>query len=360
MSNRDLTRRINLFSKRFKVEKYLIDRKISFEEIDSANGKQLKVEVCPFCKNINHKGNHHPHRLYIRSDDKRFLCYNCSEKGNIIKLLSGIEQISERSVIDKYIFGDYVELLPEELKILIIESEREKREENFLPPISLPSSFSPINVGLQNLAPQHRYLSRRGLLNTEMVQKFDLRFCKYDYLEWGEDKNGKIKRIVVKDRIIFPIWFEGQIRGWQGRDITDAQKPPYLINKGFQKQLLLYNYDNLKDKEYITLVEGPIDAIKCHEINGICLFGKYLSKVQERYLLKMKNLKKIYLCFDNDDPKALESQQNIAKRLNCFYEVYIINLPDGKDAGDMTPELMVRYKNQAKKYSNDKIESTLV
>lgn len=332
----NLNYRVNIFASRFNIEKYLKENSVVFREVDSPNGRQLNVETCPFCKNKNYKGNIHPNRLYIRSDDKRFLCYNCSTKGNIIKLLAKLESLSERSIVDKYIFGDYVELLPDELKVLIIESEEDDEEVKELNVVALPPSFQPLYPIPSHLTEPHRYLSQRGLLSPEVVKMFDIRY------------SNEMKRIV------FPIYFGGTCRGWQGRDVTGQQEPKYLINKGLQKQLLIFNYDNIKDKEFITITEGPIDAIKSYKINGTCLFGKFLSDTQLRYLLKCQNLKRIYMCLD-DDPDAQKSQEAIAQRLSCFFEVYIVKLPHQKDAGDMSFDEMVYYQTIAQPYNSNKL-----
>lgn len=338
---RELFRRVNLFAKGFNVAKYLNDKTRPFKEVDSKNGIQLIVETCPFCKNKNYKGNIHPNRLYIRADDKRFICYNCSATGNIIKLLAKFESLTDKDIVDKYIYGDFVELLPDELKIVILEEFEEEKEERQLEVYHLPTSFFPMYPFNNQFLDPYQYLFQRGLLDNEILKTYDIRY------------SNEMRRIV------FPIHFGGEARGWQGRDITGQQDPKYLINKGLQKQLLIYNYDNIKDKDHITITEGPIDAIKSHKINGTCLFGKYLSDVQLRYLLQCPNLKAIYMCLD-DDPLAQESQQNIAERLSCFFEIYMIKLPPTKDAGDMTFDEMVSYKGQATPFNVDRLTKVLI
>lgn len=330
-----LNAKINIFAKRFNIGKYLRDKSLPFREADSPNGLQIVVETCPFCKNVNYKGNIHPNRLYIRADDKRFICYNCNTNGNIILLLSQYEELAKRLVVDKYIFGDYVDLLPNELKDLLEVVEEERFEEKELEAIDLPNLFTPLIPYNSGSMYAYQYLNDRGILQSDLIEQFDIRYSS------------------EMRRVIFPIYFEGECKGWQGRDITGVQEPKYLINKGLQKQLLIFNYDHIKDKEFITITEGPIDAIKSYRINGTCLFGKSLSITQERYLLRCPNLKQIYLCLDNYDPEAVEAQRGIAERLASFYEIFFIQLPNGKDAGDMSFEEMVWYKENAVKYNPD-------
>jgi len=155
------------------------------------------------------------------------------------------------------------------------------------------------------------------------------------------------------NRIIFPVKMFDEYVGWQGRDITDRWKketnyPKSLTSKGFKKSLMLYNYDRVKDCDTITITEGPIDAIKCFMINGVALFGKTLSDRQFELIRKMPNLKHVVIALDPEEIKAIDQ---LAKKLNIYYDISIINFPSNTDAGDYSPETIYDFYSRSKDFN---------
>ena len=66
--------KIEIFINNFDLKKYLDSNKIKYKETSSDPIQYILYE-CPFCKNINYKGNIHPNRFYISSENKQFVCF---------------------------------------------------------------------------------------------------------------------------------------------------------------------------------------------------------------------------------------------------------------------------------------------
>jgi hypothetical protein len=183
----------------------------------------------------------------------------------------------------------------------------------------------------------YRYLESRGFDNIPLlIDKYDLKFSLS-----GDFKN----------RIIFPVYINGRLVTWQGRDVTGKS---YLKYKDLSKEKsvrylkqCIYNFDGLKG-EILYICEGVFDALKIDfytpsYISATCVFTK--SATQDQYILLRKvinNFKEIRIIFDRG---TLKESNSIKNELLPFHKnIKIINLPlDIKDAGDMSKEQIKKY-----------------
>lgn len=135
-------------------------------------------------------------------------------------------------------------------------------------------------------------------------------------------------------RIIIPIWFKGEYKGWQSRMIGDGLKgPKYVIAPGMKKAKLIYNYDNAVLQDHVVICEGVTDAWRVGAA-GVCLFGKSVSSEQLRLIKEGWADKDICLLLDPDAEK--ETQSLFEKLKQECKNVFIVKLPDGvKDAALM-------------------------
>ncbi len=77
-------------------------------------------------------------------------------------------------------------------------------------------------------------------------------------------------------RLIFPIRKDGNLVGWQGRTIINAN-PRWFLTLGFVKTL--YNAERVGMEQTPVICEG-IPAAIASGPTGICIFGKTLTKAQ--------------------------------------------------------------------------------
>ena len=100
------------------------------------------------------------------------------------------------------------------------------------------------------------------------------------------------------------------------------------------------------------MVEGPIDAIKGHRYNAVAILGKSMSSVQFKLLLRMPNLKRIYVALD---PDASVQSELLATKLSEIWNVNLVKLPKFKDIGACTQEEVDHYVRISKPYTGREI-----
>jgi len=315
----------------FDLKGFLVDNGIEFEE----NGSQLIFEKCPKCGRSK--------KFYVNQDTKQFQCFRKSCRfgigQNLAHLVAYIDNTTYWQAFYK-IVGKRKKLpvvLSGELKDPYSSKDKKIKLET-LPEIILPYNFYDFERSHRANREGFLYLESRGI-NKDLARKFDLRYC-------PEMK-----------RVIFPVKMYDKIVGYQGRDITnrwkaDSKYPKALTSKGFQKSKALFNYDNVRDKKLVTIVEGPVDAIKAHRINAVAQFGSILSEYQLRLIREIPNLETVIVALDSD---AIEAIDETAKILAPFYDIFVIRFPDGRDPGDFSPEEIVNFAKSACTYNYYKL-----
>jgi len=358
------TNEINSLLKKLDIEKYFKSNKVEYKEAGDATNPQFIVYECPFCKNLNYKGNEHPNRLYVGKANSKFRCYNCNEQGLFLKLAAKIENLSFRNLFDKYLGEGVFESLPEALSEFLDQQDEKRQLLEPIKEIEMPSEFEQLFERPQGKFKNvYEYMINRGMTaeGRKIYKNLDLRYC--DYLEY-KTPSGKIH--LVQKRLIFPVYWENKLVGFQGRDITGEAGIKYYISEGLPKRRIIYNYENIKNVETITICEGIVDLIKCWSHNPICLFGSSISNEQLILLQSLPNLKNIILALDPDTripdkkyPNKPTKYSKIVDQLKPFWNVFEIEIPEGKDAGEYSFEEMERILNDATKYKEQGLTSQL-
>lgn len=126
-------------------------------------------------------------------------------------------------------------------------------------------------------------------------------------------------------RVYFPIQIDDKVFGYQGRHIDkvpDSQK--VRNNEGFSRDSLVMFMNNVKNKNFVIISEGPIDAIKFHNIGAnICTMGKVITEKQQKIIFN-NSIEKVYLALDED--AANETKELIWSYGNK--EIYLVSVPD--------------------------------
>ena len=185
-------------------------------------------------------------------------------------------------------------------------------------------------VSLLQLQPNHpavQYMIERRY-TPEMLQRYQITYC----IEADREFYG------AQGRIIFPIYFDNVLVGWQGRYV--GKKPPegvpkYYTMKGMQKTAILYNYDAAKHKSFVVVVEGVTDVHSLGD-NGVALLGKSLSSNQRMLLQRTWADKPIVFLLD---PDAGEDSRRITAEIDDMAvlgrsPIVRVELPGTLDPGD--------------------------
>lgn len=283
---------------KFNIEKYLDHNGIEYKETDA----DYQLRECPSCGDRRWK-------FGISKESLLSHCFVCGEAYNVYGFVSLVEDVSiDRA--KKIVHRD------KDIRILSGAMKRKnifqtKKGATKVQPIEMPEEF-------EKLKNPNKYLLRRNI-DKNMIKSYDLRVC----------KDGK-----WRGRIIIPVYKDGILYGWQGRDYTGKAKQKIMSCKGFKKSRFVLNYDRIKNKKKIILSEGPFDCMHSDFFGAVAIFGKELSNDQINMLVKTR-VQEVYIGLD---PDFEENRTKAAKILSQFFDVYMMPIPDGKDLGDMSQE----------------------
>ena len=136
-----------------------------------------------------------------------------------------------------------------------------------------------------------------------------------------------------KFRIIIPIYHQGKIVSFQGRDYTGQSGLRYkscgIENEIIHHKHLLYG-EQFVDSNHIIVVEGPFDQWKMGD-NSVALFGTGYTNQQGNLLLKYK---KISILFDTEGEAKRHANILGDRMAGLGSEVDLIFLKEG-DPGDL-------------------------
>jgi len=154
---------------------------------------------------------------------------------------------------------------------------------------------------------KHPFIKERGF-KKKLIKKFGIGFS---------DKG------MMNGRIAFPIHnAKGELIAYSGRWASDElpeDVPRYLLPKGFQKNLVLYNMhrvlearENNPDLDTIVIVEGFWSVLRLHSENVPCVstFGDSVSEAQVELLVK-HGFKHVILIFDGDEGGSVGTQSSL-------------------------------------------------
>lgn len=288
----------------FDVTSYLDSRNISY----LTSGKNVSrgwIEIScpvPLCPDKSaHCG--------INLSSKNFNCWVCGTKGSPTKLVQMIENCSwseAKTIVDE--FTDWT--MP------VVDFRSQTRTK-----INWPAEFKPINPeNIPNLVEQ--YLTKRGF-NSEAITK---RYRLFYPFNLG----------YYKFRLIVPIFYQGRIVNFYGRDVTSKASIPWKSCPNEEAEItlnnVLYGIDDFPEGNPVILVEGIFDKWRLGS-DSLATFGVSISDSQVA-MLKEKNPEKVFILLD---PGAETSAQKMASKI-WFCPVEVCYLDGDKDPGELTPE----------------------
>lgn len=180
--------------------------------------------------------------------------------------------------------------------------------------------------------PHREYLRERGFDPLQLVEKYGLTGTGPD--EYWEDS-------YFGNRIIIPIYdISGRVVSFQGRDITGESKMRYkgapLEKVVAHHKASLYGIHKAAGRSRVCLVEGVFDQWRLGD-GFVASFGTATTQSQLRELARFNE---VMILFDSEKD-AQEKARKIARQLAALgraAEVVELDLGDGRDPGDLTPE----------------------
>lgn len=312
--------------KSFDIEKFLKDNNIQSE----VKTTYIVIRSCFGCKKQN--------KMLLNREEKFFKCFVCNEKGNLVKFISSVLDIS-LSQAYLYIVNKPVFTKSKKLQKNKVVSDTGMK---LLPEIQMPYFFKKIN--LKDNSDVSYYLSKVRGYDQELVDIFNIRYAE------------------AYKRVVFPIYDDmSRLVGFQARDITGLDSVKILTQPtGFKKSQVLYNFNRVKYEDSVVLVEGPVDCHKSYQFNSVALLGKSISKEQAYLLTSMASLKTIYIGLDPDASKQISE---LISEFCPFFEVKVVQLPkEVKDLGECSVEQANYYIKNSTNFKNiyGKLTSCLI
>lgn len=230
--------------------------------------------ACPFC------GARDPsHHLGIRVDGGAYQPWGCwrdpTHRGKRPeRLVKAIKQCSWQAA--KEICGTEVPVDAAPMAELLQRAQAlfsEYAELRPLEPVDLPEEF------VECRRAGKRWLEHRGFDAKVVMKEFGVKYC---YIgRW-------------RSRVIFPVFFDGDLVGWTARAVGKAQLKYISHPEGDTVKRVVYNYDAaLAGGKMLMVVEGPVDCMKADllgRFNGwraVATFGVAYKPSQVSCIVKL-------------------------------------------------------------------------
>lgn len=333
------------------------------KQVDGRNGTEYVVN----CRRPHKKGG--VSKVHINAKEGVYYCHDCNDKGNAntewfdeVGLMISSLEVHRESPINS--------------KEQNIKTRSYRKSQLWEDNVPSPGSVIPLN-DLDEDHPAISYLKNRGFDTNEICNFKDNQRVYYC------SRGNTYSCGTTTGRIIFPVYMNGVMGGWQARRIeketvsgkettretwnnffwTKVERTPngkWEDNKtakcitcpGTQKGAMLFGYDEAKlnqdpDNKMIVIVEGPLDQIKVG-YPAVATFGM-ISNHQIRLILSHWDTAIIIR-----DPEIKEDSDKFQKILNDLSPITVINLslPDNKDPGATSREVIWEQIN--KKLDNAK------
>lgn len=330
---------------------YLLDREgIEYKATIGTHGRQLNVKECPTCGNKNWK-------VYLNAESGLGNCFVCENDGKNFNLFS---------FADAFLGGTKRETVAFLKEVAI--------EQGYAPvkktaPVILHSAeiTLPPSVSIPFEGANLKYLEERGV-DADTARYFHLSFCEAG-LYWYEFE-GEQRYLDFSQRVLFPVFdLDGQLKTFQGRDITGQSKKKYLFPPGRAASgVLLYNIQNAIGADTIIIGEGVFDVIGIKmaldrepDLRGvvpIATFGKHLGCMggddQLARLLRLRQggLKNVVMMWDGTRDAIVAAIKAARTLAGVGFNVRVARLPDNKDPNEVPPEVVLYSLYTARSYSN--------
>jgi len=306
------------------------------------NVKKGHINVkCPFCGSDDpseHMGIHLSQELY---GCWRSAAHAGKKPHNLIRALLGCSFGQSKLIAAQYsqadpeTFEDAVALLQGHDSAPTSGPRRRSR-------LHMPDNFNRI-VRTGTAKRFWHYLERRGFDDVRgIVSEYNLK-----YATTGPHK----------DRIIFPIYQDGELVSWTGRAIMHVVDAPRYKILGMEEEVgpsatvdrnqLVYNADECRGGDILFVVEGPIDVLKLdfygvnYNVNACCPLGTRMSTDQAYIIGRIgRRYRRRILLYDPTEVETVFLASDLL--MGAGFEVGEYPSFVTEDVGALTPTLTQR------------------
>lgn len=332
------------------MEDYLAVEGINYKITPGTSGVQLNLKECPRCGGSSWK-------VYLNMDTGLGNCFHGSCAGE-----SGFNKFT---YIRHHLGFPPARDVIKHIKTYALESGwRPKRKKavtvNNDVDITLPQSMELPIKGKFNL----QYLADRGF-DITLSKFFGWRYCHVGNFPY-KDLEGKDLTQDYSRRVIIPVYdLEGNLRTFQGRDITGESERRYLFPPGLAGTgRYIYNAHNCIGLEHIVLGEGAFDVaatkqaldtrIEYRQIGCAGTFGKHLSnmdgvsQLSTLQTMKALGLKTVTFMWDGDNSSIDHACEAALLVRSVGLKARVAMLPIDKDPNECSvPEVISAFEKAA-------------
>jgi DNA primase len=290
--------------------------------------------------------------FFVHTEKNFWHCFGCNEGGDIFTFIQKMEKIE---------FAEALKILAQKAGVELKKYDpRITDQKNRLQDIcEMAAKFWQNCLIANNAAPIRAYVQERKI-SDEAVQNFKLGYAQESWdslltflLSRGfteteifqaglivkkENGNGYYDRF--RHRLMFPIQdLHGNVVGFTGRALKKEELAKYVNtpeSRLYHKGEILYALDkaknSIREKDYVIIVEGNMDALACHQAgytNVVACSGTALTPIQIKLLKRYTN--NIVLTLDIDEAGQNATQRTIDLLFNERMNIKIVNLTVGKD-----------------------------
>jgi DNA primase len=279
----------------------------------------------------------------------------CNEGGDVFTFVEKIEGLS---------FGEAVKKLADQAGIRLERHSYEKDEnKNILFSANeIAADFYHQELTKSSGKEAREYLLKKRDISVETIERFQLGYSTNEKgsllselkkhnigVSSAEEAGLAVKkeneyRDFFWGRLMFPITnASGQIVGFSARTLDPNGLPKYINTPDtpiYSKSNTLYGFhlakESIRKQDYAIIVEGMMDVIASYQSgvkNVVAPGGTALTENQLRLIGRFtKNLK---LAFDIDFAGNEATRRAIELAWQLGFNIKVITIPEGKDAGDV-------------------------
>lgn len=331
-------------------EDFLVWLGVDYTTTRGRSGVQLNLKECPRCGG---RGN----KVYLNAETGLGNCFHgacVDEPGyNLFSFTKAFFDDDAKVAIDQ--LKNYAQTVGWKPKKATPLSADVKSTAG----IALPKSYE-LPIQGKNLT----YLQARGI-DSAVVEQLGLRYCKSGYFAY-QDSEGNERHQDYSQRVIIPVFdLNGQVRTFQGRDITGKSDRKYLFPPGLAGTgQFLYNAHNAVGCETLVVAEGVLDVAATlmafrndhtESLGVVGSFGKSISmsaggeddQLMQLYQLRAAGAKRIVFLWDGEFA-ALDDACKEALQLRRYgFDTYVAQLPEDKDPNEVSAQVVRRVIREA-------------
>lgn len=327
----------------------MIDKDLILKEFPEARESDSSghLEYYVHCRRAHKKGG--IYKMSINSETGVYYCHDCGATGNVE--------------------NDYLDVTSQFQSFAIARDDvahakRERRNlKEWQDGIPTPGDLMKLS-DLDDEHPAIIYMMKKRDINKDMMASHGLMYCSSGQFKFSGGLG------TTSGRIIFPIYMSGVLIGWQARQVetttpkgrravwhgekegwiypiksedgfswSDNAVPKYYTCPGMKRYAALFGFDKAlaQGKDFVVVVEGPIDCIKVGQ-KCVATLGSKITNQQIRLI--RSNWNQIVWILDQDIDveskwfKGVEADMSNEAGNNLYH----MKMKTAKDPGELSKE----------------------